>query len=51
MKAIKILIGLGLVAVIGFLGFWGYKYYVCQGPTAQLDGDYTEYLSRCAADA
>lgn len=51
MKAIKILIGVVLAAVIGIFGFWGYKYYVCQGPTAQLDGDYTEYLSRCAVEA
>ena len=51
MKTIKILIGLVLATVIGFLGFWGYKYYVCQGPAAQLDGDYSEYLSKCAVEA
>ena len=50
MKTIKILIGLVLATVIGFLGFWGYKYYVCQGPAAQLDGDYSEYLSKCAVE-
>ena len=51
MKAIKILIGVVLAAVIGIFGFWGYKYYVCQGPTAQLEGDYSEYLSKCAVEA
>jgi len=55
MKGIKILFGLVLATVlaaaIGFFGYWGYKYYICQGPNARMDGDYTEFLGKCAIEA
>jgi len=50
-KFLKIVLGLMMVLVLGFFGRWGYKYYVCQSPNAQLDSDYETYLTQLAAEA
>ncbi|MBO4753729.1 MAG: murein L,D-transpeptidase catalytic domain family protein [Bacteroidales bacterium] len=47
----KLVFAVALAAVVGFFGYWGYKYYVCQGPNARLGGDYTEFLGKCAIEA
>jgi len=39
-------------AILAIVGWWGYKYYMCTGPSTTYNGqDYETYLQHCALEA